>query len=103
VHYEDVGGCGCLEKAEHDLVVLSVGLLSNPEVPRLFKNERLEVDEMDWIQETEDDVNPGRTSIEGVFVAGSAAGARDIPDTIVHAGAAAVQAAAYVEHSRTGK
>ncbi len=103
VHYEDVGGCGCLEKAEHDLVVLSVGLLSNPEVPRLFKNERLEVDEMDWIQETEDDVNPGRTSIEGVFVAGSAAGARDIPDTIVHAGAAAVQAAAYIEQSRTEK
>ena len=40
------------------------------------------------------------TNIEGVFAAGSSSAARDIPDSILHAGAAAAQAAAYVESSR---
>ena len=35
--------------------------------------------------------------LNGVFVAGSAAAAQDIPDTIIHAGACAVQAGAYLE------
>ena len=35
-------------------------------------------------------------SVDGVFVAGTAAGIRDIPDTILHAGAAAAQVAGYL-------
>jgi heterodisulfide reductase subunit A-like polyferredoxin len=33
-------------------------------------------------------------------VAGTVSGSRDIPDTVLHAGAAAAQAAAYVERTR---
>jgi heterodisulfide reductase subunit A len=100
VHYEDVAGCGCLQKAEYDLVVLSVGLLPNREALELFTNDGLESDSYGYLHEVEEDINPGRTSVTGVFVAGSASAARDIPDTILHAGAAAAQAAAHVERGR---
>jgi heterodisulfide reductase subunit A len=100
VHYEDVAGCGCLQKAEYDLVVLSVGILPNEEALSLFRGNRLRADPYGYVQETDEDINPGRTSVEGVFVAGSASEARDIPDAILHAGAAAAQAAAWVERGR---
>lgn len=99
--YEDMDNGGRLSRAEHDLVVLSVGLLPNTEVFDLFKGVVLEADDYSYVKEVEEDLNPGKTSIEGVFVAGSASGAKDIPDSILHAGAAAAQAAAYVE--RTGR
>ena len=39
---------------------------------------------------------PARTDQEGVFVAGTAAGPKDIVDTIVEAGGAAMEAANYL-------
>jgi heterodisulfide reductase subunit A len=36
-------------------------------------------------------------------VAGAATGPMDIPDTILHSGAAAAQAASYIEKMRGGK
>lgn len=103
LHLEDIDGGGEVRRAEHDLVVLSVGLLPGNGVMGLFGNGDLEADEYSYIREVDEDLNPGKTSIEGVFVAGSASGARDIPDTILHAGAAAAQAAAYLERTRMGK
>ena len=41
-------------------------------------------------------MDPGRTSIPGVFVAGTSAGAKDIVDSILHAGAAVAQVAAHL-------
>ncbi len=40
---------------------------------------------------------PGLTSIPGVYVAGAASGAKDIADSILHAGAAVAQVAAHLE------
>ncbi|RKO66054.1 FAD-dependent oxidoreductase [Desulfofundulus salinus] len=100
LYYEDIDNGGKLARAEHDLVVLSVGLLPNPQVQNLFAGEKLELDEYLFVKEVDEDLNPGKTSIDGVFVAGAASGARDIPDSILHAGAAAAQAAAYVERIR---
>jgi heterodisulfide reductase subunit A len=37
------------------------------------------------------------TSIPGVYVAGAASGAKDIADSILHAGAAVAQVAAHLE------
>lgn len=96
VHYEEMAGCGGLQKEEYDLVVLSVGLLPNGEALEMFRDGGLNADPYGYIEEINEDINPGRTSVEGVFVAGSASGARDIPDAILHAGAAAAQAAACV-------
>ncbi len=100
LHYEDVDRGGVLAKAEHDLVVLAVGVAPNPAARALFPAGELAVDDAAFVLEADEDLDPGRTSIEGVFVAGAASGAKDIPDSILHAGAAAIQAAAYVERVR---
>jgi len=102
LHYEDIDNGGAICQAEHDLVVLAVGLLPNTEVFGLFPGEGLAADEYSYVKEVDEDISPGKTSIDGVFVAGTAAGARDIPDTILHAGAAAASAAAFVERVRSG-
>jgi heterodisulfide reductase subunit A-like polyferredoxin len=103
VFHEDVNGCGCLKKTEHDLVVLSVGLLPNPEPLGLFRDGKLEADPYAYVNEIDEDINPGKTSIDGVYVAGTSSAARDIPDTILHSGGAVIQAAAYVERLRNNK
>ncbi|WP_066639941.1 FAD-dependent oxidoreductase [Desulfolucanica intricata] len=100
VQYEDINNSGKLSQAEHDMVVLSVGLLPNTGIHSLFVGEELAADEYFYVKEVDEDINPGKTSIDGVFVAGSASGAKDIPDSILHAGAAAAQAAAHVERTR---
>ena len=43
---------------------------------------------------------PCHTGVEGVFVAGTATGPKDIVDSIVEAGAAASEAAMYMKQSR---
>ena len=68
----------------------------------LFTVEELALDDADYVDEVDEDVNPGRTSIPGVFVAGAASGAKDIPESILHAGAAVAQAAAHLERKRNG-
>jgi len=100
VQYEDFAEGKGMVKREHDLVVLSVGMLANQEYNSLFKGLNLEADEYEFVNEVSENLNPGKTSIEGVFVAGTAAGSRDIPDTILHSGAAASQAAVYVVQRR---
>jgi heterodisulfide reductase subunit A len=97
VTYEDIAGEGGMKRAEHDLVVLSVGVMPNLDALGLFKHGQLEASQFSYIRESSEDLHPGRTNIEGVFVAGGASEARDIPDSILHAGAAAAQAAAHVE------
>ena len=62
----------------------------------LFKNETLEVDEYNYIKQVDEMINPAKTSIEGVFVAGSASWPMDIPDSILSAGAASAESASYI-------
>ena len=101
VFYEDIEGNGGARQAEHDLVVLSVGVLPTQGAIHLFKDGALKADRFSYIYEVDEDLEPGKTSIDGVFVAGTAAGARDIPDSILHSDAAAAQVAAYLK--KTGK
>ncbi|NTW33407.1 MAG: FAD-dependent oxidoreductase, partial [Bacteroidetes bacterium] len=95
LRYEDVA-TGIVKEAKHDLVVLSVGVLPNKEIPEIFTNEKLELDDFNFIKQTDELINPSRTSIEGVFVAGAASGPKDIPDSILSAGCAASEAASYL-------
>jgi heterodisulfide reductase subunit A len=97
LRYEDIEHGGALVEAEYDMVVLAVGAQPNREVDRLFSGDDLALDAYDYVAEPNEDMNPGRTSIPGVFVAGAASGAKDITDSILHAGAAAAQAAAHLE------
>ncbi len=96
LYYEDIEGDGMVKEVSHDLVVLSVGGLPNPEATKLFKDDSLDMDASFFIKENED-IEPAMTSIEGVFVAGAASGMRDIPDSVLHAGAASAQIAAYLK------
>ena len=99
LRYEDIEDGGIAE-TEHDMVVLAVGVRPNTEAADLFADGDLELDEYGYVGEADEDLNPGRTNIPGVFVAGSASGVKDIPDSILHAGAAVAQAAAHLEKAR---
>ncbi len=100
LRYEDVENGGAVAEAEYDLVVLAVGVQPNREILKLFPGGELAFDDFDYVDEVDEDLNPARTSIPGVYVAGSASGAKDIPESILHAGAAAAQAAAHLEAMR---
>jgi heterodisulfide reductase subunit A-like polyferredoxin len=98
LRYEDIAAGSGPQETEHDLVVLSVGLSANPEAFRLTKAE-LEATPFAFVREVDPDLDPGRTNLDGVFVAGTASGIRDIPDTILHAGAAAAQVRGYLNRA----
>ena len=99
--YEDIENGGGVVEAEYDLVVLAVGVQPNHDAEQLFEVGELAPDEWGYVGEPEEDLNPGATSIPGVFVAGAASGAKDIADSIVHAGAAVAQVAAHLQRART--
>jgi heterodisulfide reductase subunit A len=98
--YEDIENGGRIVEAEYDLVVLAVGVQPNRDAEQLFEVGELSLDEWNYVAEPEEDLNPGQTNIPGVFVAGAASGAKDIADSIVHAGAAAAQVAAHLEQTK---
>jgi heterodisulfide reductase subunit A len=103
LRYEDIENGGRLVEAEYDLVVLAVGVQPNSDAQGLFPEGELAVDEFRYVAEPNEDLNPGATSIAGVFVAGAASGAKDIADSILHAGSTAAQVAAHLERARLAK
>lgn len=92
LHYESQDGEGVVT-ANHDLVVLSLGMVPgwNPEgiCPVSADSDR-------FVKTIRPKLSPTLTDMEGVFVAGAAAGPKDIVDTITESGAAAVEAAKYM-------
>jgi heterodisulfide reductase subunit A-like polyferredoxin len=87
---------GQVKEMTHDLVVLSVGIQPNNGIVKAFRNEAPELDEFRFIRQADVLTSPARTTLEGVFVAGTAAGPMDIPDSILSAGCAASEVAAYL-------
>jgi heterodisulfide reductase subunit A len=100
LRYEDIENGSALAEAEHDMVVLAVGVQPSRGVAELFDRGELALDDYYYVGEADEDMDPGRTNLPGVFVAGAAAGAKDIPDSILHAGAAVAQAAAHLERAK---
>ena len=98
IRYEDIREAK-IKEAEHDLVVLSVGLLANTNFTTMFKSEKIEQDRFNYVKQTDELASPAKTSIEGVFVAGTAAGPMDIPDSILSAGAASSETASYLRRN----
>lgn len=96
LRYEDVI-TGKVTESEHDLVVLSVGLLANPAVSKVFKNSTLSLDALNYIEQVDLLQSPASTSIQGVFVAGTATAPMDSPDSIMSAGAAATETSSYLK------
>jgi heterodisulfide reductase subunit A len=96
VRYEDIQE-GIVKEAEHDLVVLSVGILPNTDFSTMFKNTKIEQDDFDYVYQVDELSSPAKTNIDGVFVAGTSSGPMDIPDSILSAGAASAEAAGYLK------
>jgi heterodisulfide reductase subunit A len=95
MRYEDIND-SIVKEAEHDMVVLSVGVLPNTDCISLFSNGELKLDPFNFVHQDDPLVSPAKTSIEGVFVAGTATGPMDIPDSILSAGAASAEAMSYL-------
>jgi heterodisulfide reductase subunit A len=93
LRYEAQNGDG-VTTADHDLAVLSLGMIPgwNPQgvCPVAADGDR-------FIKTIQPKLAPTLTDMEGVFVAGAAAGPKDIVDTISESGAAAMEAAKYLE------
>ena len=100
LHYEDIENGGVLAEAEYDMVVLAVGVQPNSDAQALFPEGDLALDDWRYVAEPNEDLDPGLTSIPGVYVAGAASGAKDIAESILHAGAAAAQVAAHLEKAK---
>ncbi len=96
LRYEDIS-TGIVKEATHDLVVLSIGIVSNKDFLKFFKNTVIEKDNYGYIKQIDELSSPSKTSIDGVFVAGTATGPMDIPDSILSAGAASSEAAGYIK------
>jgi heterodisulfide reductase subunit A len=95
LRYEDFEQ-GVVKEAEHDMVVLSVGILPNMGIDEIFDGEDLNLDEFNFVKQSDPLASPAKTSINGVFVAGTASGPMDIPDSILSSGAASAEATSYL-------
>ncbi len=85
---------GEIMEEEYDMVVLAIGLLSNPEAVKALG---VELDQYGFVAQPQENSNPAVTDKEGIFVAGTATCPKDIPDTVAEASAAAAQCIAYLE------
>jgi heterodisulfide reductase subunit A len=99
VRYELQEAEGGVQAAEHDLVVLSLGML-----PGWASQDRcaLSTGADNFIKTVKPKLAPTLTTLAGVFVAGAAAGPKDIVDSIVEAGAAAMEASRYLAARNPG-
>jgi len=93
LRYEAMEGDGGVMDRQHDLVILSVGMVPawNPEG---YCDVSTSSDH--FIRTVQPKIAPALTELEGVFVCGVAAGPKDIVDTIAEAGAAAMEASKYL-------
>ncbi len=93
LRYEAQNGEG-VTTADHDLVVLSLGMIPGWNPRGVCP---VSADSDQFIKTIQPKLAPTLTDMEGVFVAGAAAGPKDIVDTITESGAAAMEAAKYME------
>ena len=98
LRYEDVN-TGKVTETVHDLVVLSVGALANDEPEKFFNSGMWKKDEFQFAHQKDLFYTPSLSSIDGVFLAGTTSGPMDIPDAILSAGAASMEAIRYYKQS----
>ncbi len=84
---------GEVREEEFDLVVLSVGIEGNRDIATKLG---LGVGEDGFFEVAHPKLRPAETNVKGIFLAGCAAGPRDIQDSVASAGLAASKAAQLV-------
>jgi heterodisulfide reductase subunit A len=85
---------GQVRRIPVDMVVLSVGLESQPDAAAVSTLFGISRSPDGFFAEAHPKLRPVETNTDGVFLAGCAQGPRDVPDTVAHAGAAASMAIA---------
>lgn len=79
-----------------DVVVLAVGMEPSAGTKSVAKVLGLKQNKYKFIEVPHNALDPTATSVPGIFVAGAAAGPKDLDDTMAMAGAAAMKAAALI-------
>ena len=100
VRIEMIEEDGRVEERKHDVVVLTPAIIPNWDPRSVIDIDR---GEDEFVNTPQAKLFPSRTIMDGVFVAGTASGPKDIPDSIVEAGAAAMEAAIYIRNHSEGK
>ena len=96
VHYEDEEGL--IKQEEFDMVVLSVGLVPKSDMYLLSRYLRINLNNYGFCRTSE--FIPVDTIRDGIFVCGTFAGPKDIPETVAQASAAAGSAMALLAEAR---
>lgn len=94
VRFEDISK-GKVSRETFDLVALSVGLSPSKDSWDLARTLGINLAESGFFDTKE--LNSNETNVEGIFLAGTCQGARDIPDSIAHGMAAAQNAMEVLE------
>jgi len=89
---------GELVNEAFDLVVLSVGLETPPELIKLARGLDIDLTEGQFCKT--ESFRPVATSKEGIFVCGTFSGPKDIPQSVIEASAAAAEAGALISEAR---
>jgi heterodisulfide reductase subunit A len=97
VRIEAMENEGKVEERTHDMVVLSPGVVPGWDPDGVVPVRK---GEDGFVRSPSPVLSPCLTDTPGIFVAGNAAGPKDIPDSILEAGAAAMAAA---NHLRTAE
>ena len=84
---------GQVVEQKFDLVILSLGMLPAWDPSGVIP---VKIDHEGFVESVDPKAEPGVTSMEGVYVCGAASGPKDIVDTIVEAGAAAMKASKHL-------
>ena len=82
VKYEDLAN-GNIAKENYDMVVLSIGITSRKDSWDLAKVLGINLGDYRFF-DTQDNLDSNRTNIDGVFLAGTCQGPKDIPESIAH-------------------
>jgi len=100
VRYERIDDRGQVEERKHDLVVLSLGLLPASDLSGILP---IKIAEDGFVYTPSPKAAPCLTGVDGVFVAGTASGPKDIVDTIIEGGGAAMEASKYIQSLAAGE
>ncbi len=96
VHYENEDGQ--IMQEEFDMVVLSVGLVPKSDVDMVARKLRIARNEFGFFKSSE--FMPTDTTRDGIYVCGTAAGPKDIPESVTQASGAAAKAMSLLSSAR---
>jgi heterodisulfide reductase subunit A2 len=92
---------GRIVEAPVDMVVLAIGLVPPKNIADIARTFNVNRSRDGFFMEAHPKLRPAETNVEGVFLAGSCQGPKDIPATVAHASAAAAQALSMMSRGKT--